>query len=64
MFSSLPAWDTDRKYQLDRLAVSSIKPRPRSTFVSLQVYYENRDRHELKRLSIEQTLLEVLQLPG
>jgi len=48
MFSSVPAWDNDRKYKLDRLAI----------------YYEDRDRHQLKRVPMDKTLLEVLQLPG
>jgi len=48
MFENRAPWDEEGKYSLDNLGV----------------YYEDRDRHELKLVSLEKTLLETLQLPG
>ncbi|CAF1076535.1 unnamed protein product [Rotaria sordida] len=48
MFESRPPWDEEGKYTLDRIGI----------------YYEDRNKHELKMISSNKTLLEVLQLPG
>ncbi|CAM4853379.1 unnamed protein product [Rotaria socialis] len=48
LFESLAPWDEEGKYTLDRIAI----------------YYEDRRKYELKTVSSDKTLLEVLQLPG
>ncbi|CAF4229755.1 unnamed protein product, partial [Rotaria magnacalcarata] len=48
LFESLAPWDEEGKYTLDRIAI----------------YYEDRREYELKTVSSDKTLLEVLQLPG
>ncbi|CAF4653454.1 unnamed protein product, partial [Rotaria sp. Silwood2] len=48
IFESRAPWDEEGKYTLDRIGI----------------YYEDHDKHELKMVSSNKTLLEVLQLPG
>jgi len=48
IFESRAPWDEDGKYTLDQIGI----------------YYEDHDKHELKTISSDHTLLETLQLPG
>ncbi|UJR09986.1 hypothetical protein I4U23_014210 [Adineta vaga] len=48
MFQSRAPWDEEGKYTLDQMSI----------------YYEDRDKHQLKIVPSDKTLLETLQLPG
>ncbi|CAF0878459.1 unnamed protein product [Adineta ricciae] len=48
MFQSRAPWDEEGKYTLDQMSI----------------YYEDRDKHELKIVPLDKTLLQTLQLPG
>ncbi|CAF0911545.1 unnamed protein product [Adineta ricciae] len=48
MFQSRAPWDEEGKYTLDQMSI----------------YYEDRDKHELKTIPSDKTLLQTLQLPG
>ncbi|CAF3724603.1 unnamed protein product [Rotaria sp. Silwood1] len=48
MFESRAPWDEEGKYTLNQIGI----------------YYEDQNKHELKTVSSDKTLLEVLQLPG